>query len=304
MAMETSNLNASYDFSPCIPWLVASIAECLAIVILNLFTIIVFVKQRHLQRRSTYLIIHMAIIDLLAGAVSGPLIVYDILGLYCDLRKETDTIYPLAHFFPMASIVNLAVISLERMHVTIFPFEHRVIERRVYGIVIAAIWFLTSLREIVDFVLYETQGNSHLAISFSTITLASFGSLSLILICVSYISIFIQVRFSPTPQQHGATNRESKLTATILIATFASLLTWLPVTTFRVVKYLHVGLLSGCYTQRFSFHIKMTLAALVGANSLANPIVYAIRMPEFRAGIVKMFCRSPSTTSEADIIYL
>ena len=36
--------------SQCIPWLVVFIAECLAIVILNIITIIVFVKQRQLQR--------------------------------------------------------------------------------------------------------------------------------------------------------------------------------------------------------------------------------------------------------------
>ena len=74
MLMETSN-NTAYvypSYSPdCIPWLVASITECLAIVILNLLTIIVFVKQRQLQRQSTYLIIHLATVDLLAGAVSS-----------------------------------------------------------------------------------------------------------------------------------------------------------------------------------------------------------------------------------------
>ncbi|XP_022808352.1 adenosine receptor A3-like [Stylophora pistillata] len=288
MAMETSN-STSYvsqrdSSADCIPWLVASIIECLAIVILNFFTIIVFVKQRYLQRRSTYLIIHMAIVDLLAGAVSGPVIANHLLGLYCDLWKRTDTIYPLANLFPITSLVNLAVISLERIHATIFPFKHRVIKRRVYGMTVAAIWFLTSSRETVQVVLYRTQGNSHLAISFSTITLVSFWSLPLILICVSYISIFIKVRFSPNPQHHGATDRERKLTATILIATLASLLTWLPVTAVRIVEYWSF------------FHIEMTLAALAGANSLANPVVYAIRMPEFRAGIVKMFRRTPSTT--------
>ncbi|XP_022808353.1 substance-K receptor-like [Stylophora pistillata] len=299
MAMETSN-NTSYvnlsGSSECIPWLAATITGCLAVVILNFFTIIVFVMQRHLQRPGTYLIIHMAIVDLLVGAVSGPVTVNHLLGLYCDLWKRTDTVYPLVNLFPITSLVNLAVISLERMHATIFPFEHRVIKKRVYGMTVAAIWFLTSSRETVQVVLYKTQGYSHLTMSFSTITVVSFWSLSLILICVSYISIFIKVRFSPNPQHHGATDRERKLTATILIATLASLLTWFPVTVVRIVEYWHEGVLLRWYTQRSMFHIEMTLAALVGANSLANPIVYAIRMPEFRAGFVKMFRRTPSTT--------
>lgn len=45
-------------------------SECLAIFTLNIVTIIVFVRQHQLQRRSTYLIIHLATVDLLVGGVS------------------------------------------------------------------------------------------------------------------------------------------------------------------------------------------------------------------------------------------
>jgi len=85
---SNSTVNSNYDkmmislpASKCIPWLVVLIPECLAIAILNIVTIIVFVKQRQLQRRSTYLVIHLAIVDLLAGAVSGPSnVYYEMLG--------------------------------------------------------------------------------------------------------------------------------------------------------------------------------------------------------------------------------
>ena len=76
-----------YHSSKCIPWLVVLITECLAIVILNIITIIVFVKKRQLQRRSTYLIIHLAVVDLLAGAVSGPLQIEQGISLFCNLWK-------------------------------------------------------------------------------------------------------------------------------------------------------------------------------------------------------------------------
>ena len=207
----------------------------------------------------------------------------------------------MANLFPIASLVNLAAISLERMHATLFPFEHRVIKKKVYAMAIAAIWFLTSLRETVQIVLFKTQGNSHLAVSFSGITLILYWSLPLFLICVSYVAIFIKVRFSPNPRHHGATNRERKLTATLLIVTLASLMTWLPFITFRIITYWHEDVLSGWYPQRSFFHIRMTLAAFVGANSLANPIVYVIRLPEFRAGISEMFRRTSSTTHQAEL---
>ena len=63
--------------SDCIPWLAVLILECLAIVILNIIAIIVFVKQRQPRRQSRYLIIHLAIVDLLVGAVSGSLQIYN-----------------------------------------------------------------------------------------------------------------------------------------------------------------------------------------------------------------------------------
>ena len=49
--------------SDCIPWLAVLVLECLAIVILNITTITVFVKQRQLRRQSTYLIIHLTIVN-------------------------------------------------------------------------------------------------------------------------------------------------------------------------------------------------------------------------------------------------
>ena len=113
--------------SECIPWLVVLIIECLAIVILNIITIVVFVKKkRQLQRRSTYLIIHLVIVDLLVGAVSEPLMIEHIATLFCPLwkyRRMTLWSYYLftvfTNLFPITSLVNLMAISLERLHATI-----------------------------------------------------------------------------------------------------------------------------------------------------------------------------------------
>ena len=294
MAKDTSNSSSNNSYekkdvtlnrtSDCIPWLVVSITECLAIVFLNIITIIVFVKQRQLQRRSTYLIIHLAIVDLLFGAVSGPVIISDLLGHYCDLWKYNTKIFPLANLFPMTSLVNLAVISLERLHATFCPFKHHFIKKRVYGVIIGAIWLITSSRETVQVVIFEKgSGNSPLTVAFAPFV---YWSASLFVICISYISICIKVRRSPNPQRHGATNRERKLTTTLLWVTLASLLTWLPFIIFSSATS------NGLNLKSF-FHVRMTLAALVGSNSLLNPIIYAVRMPDFRAGICRIFRRAP-----------
>ena len=123
--------------SECIPWLVVLIIECLAIVILNIITIVVFVKKkRQLQRRSTYLIIHLAIVDLLVGAVSEPLQIEIGMSQSCPLwnyRRKTIWSHRLSfafvHLFSFISLTNLIAVSLEQLHATLCPFRHRFVRK-------------------------------------------------------------------------------------------------------------------------------------------------------------------------------
>jgi len=120
-----------------VPWLAVLSLECLAIVILKIITIIVFVKQHQLQRRSTYLIIHQAIVDLLVGAVSGPLQIDDFFSRPCDLHNyrapnNIESFYvkfAVLHLFSFTSLFNLISISLERLHAIFRPFKHRFVKK-------------------------------------------------------------------------------------------------------------------------------------------------------------------------------
>ena len=145
--------------SDCIPWLAMLILECLVIVILNIITIIVFVKQRKLQRRSTYLIIHLAIVDLLVGAVSGPLQIVDRHISSCFSPSNNTwfghVLFAVLHLFSFTSLANLVFISLERLHATFCPFKHRFVKKWIYGVIITVIWFTTTARETAQIVLRE-----------------------------------------------------------------------------------------------------------------------------------------------------
>ena len=221
-------------------------------------------KQRQLRRRSTCLIIHLGIVDLLCGAVSGPVIIEWEVRTNCDLWKYNFKIYslPLCNLFPVASLVNLAVVSLDRAHATFLPWKHRVIEKRVYGVAIAAMCLITIAREVVVYVTYNKIG-SHVAISVNNSSNLSYWSICLFIICVSYICIFIKVRFSSHPQHHGATDRERKITSTLVFVTLASELSWLPFTVFSGVL---LSVHPSSFSSRSYFHIRMTLFVLVGVN--------------------------------------
>ena len=280
-----------YSASQCIPWLVVLIIECLAIFILNIITIVVFVKKkRQIQRRSTYLIVHLAIVDLLLGVVSGPLQIEHTMTWYCPLWKyRRDTIwssrlsFAFAHLFSFASLTNLIAISLERLHATFYPFRHRFVRKWVYRAIIIVIWLIAIVREVAQIFLWEIADT----VVINAYLYLPFYAVSLFVICVSYILIVIKIRCSPHPQLHFRCKRERKLTGTALIVSLVSLLCFLPAMIYGAC----LRLLFTCFR---NVHIQIAVLVLFLANSLVNPIIYALRMPEFREGLIQLVYRVPN----------
>ncbi|XP_066029708.1 histamine H2 receptor-like [Pocillopora verrucosa] len=283
-------MQSFYSASQCIPWLVVLIIECLAIVILNIITIVVFVKKkRQLQRRSTYLIIHLAIVDLLVGAVSGPLRIKYRMALYCPPWKfRRDTIwsnglyFAFLHLFSFASFTNLIAISLERLHATFCPLRHRFVRKWVYRAIIIVIWLIPICREVAQIFLWEIAD----LLVINTYLYLPFYAVYLFVICVSYILIIIKVRCSRHPQIHSRSKRERKLTGTALIVSIVSLLCFLPAMIY--LACLHLS-----FTRFMNVHIYMAVLVLCLGNSLVNPIIYSLRMPGFREGLLQLVYRVP-----------
>ena len=217
----------------CIPWLVVLGTECLTTVILNVIIIIAFVKQRQPRRRSKYLIIHQAIVDLLVGLVFGPLMIERRGRFNCDLwdyrRPYITWLHILENVLGLqvyqVSLLNLAVISLERVHATFRPFKHRFIKKWVYGVIITIIWLVPTvmnsiLSGIVPYTFFFT---------YQPIIFFAFYFTLLFVVVVCYTSICLKVRCNRLPRHHGAAVvRERKLTGTLLLVTFGSLITFLP----------------------------------------------------------------------------
>ena len=274
------------SLSDCIPWMTVGIVESVAIVTLNLCTIIVFIRNRNLWKRSTYLVINLAVIDMFVGGAGVYHLFYDP-GLMCNLWKwpsiEYGTLIFILSVMDMllfGSLINVAIIALERVHATFFPFRHRVLKKCVYGIKIAVVWVTCGLMGVAYRILVEFKETSYHGL-YLYIT---FFFICLLIICVSNTCIVIKVRCGAQPQHHGAVSRERKLTLTLLIVAVVSLLLYLPYTVFWfafvISRY-----------EIWSFHIYWALLFLLYANSLVNPILYAIRMPEYRSAFLALFRR-------------
>ena len=133
-----------FSLAECVPWLAVLLLLSLAIIILNLITIIVFIKNRSLRKRSTYLMINLAVADMLAGVFYTDYfnaLGADLCNLWEDIVPVKLAVYMFlfSFLFTAASITNISAISLERLHATFLPLRHRVMQKWIYGLIVAII---------------------------------------------------------------------------------------------------------------------------------------------------------------------
>jgi len=284
----------AFSSNECIAWLAVFMAEGVAIVALNIVTVIVFMKNRNLRTRSMNLVISLAVADMFVGGISEVLTFYKI-GTQCRFWRDYFQHFGIwIHFvagiemlFPVTSITNLAAISLERVHAVFLPFRHRLLKRRAYVVLTTVIWVTAFLFSAGSVIVRNLEGQS----SNYFYVWCSFNLVCLFVICVSYASICLKIYFGVPLQHHGAAaSRERKLTKTLFIVTLVSLTMWLPyfVCTFL---YFTTDILSPLSILRDRLTTSLTVLWL--SNSFLNPILYALKMSEFKRTLISLFrCKS------------
>ena len=269
-------------------WKKVLFTEFLVIAIINVFTVVAFVRNRHLRKRTTYLIINLTVADLLVGAVSGPV---QISVLDFDRGNgfswQEFIISTSSLIFPFASQTNLSLISLERLHATLFPFRHCLIEKRLYFKVIIGSWMIALLLVSMMSVLEE------LRLVLIPHVFACYTCLTLLTITVSSVIIAVKVKSNPPAQHSSAVASERKLSVTLSIVTVVSILTILPISIWTAVSHDKFSQTSLSATHE---QILETLMLLYYANSIINPLIYAIRMQEFRKAVKELSCKRTTAT--------
>ena len=281
----------------CIAWSAVHIIEYVAIVTLNIVTIIAFMKNCNLRKRSTYLLLNLAVVDMLVGFMSS-FTVYE-LGIYCEFWKnslrllEDCILRALRSCFTISSLVNITIISVERLHATVCPFRHRFVKKRIYLIIVVASYLIAALVSIVSFgipLIYSFEKPYNVATSFIAVCI--------VVIFFSYSLILIKVKCSRQPRHHVVPGKERKLTVTLFIVTFVSLMMWLP---FVVQSFLW-------YTTKifssYPSHLTCFIYILLGANSLVNPLLYAIRIQDFKRTVKAMFCKAMREHRQVGVLNL
>ena len=274
------------------------LTELIVIVLINLFTLATFARNRHLRKRSTYLVINLTIADLLLGVVAVllPILEPRILESHNILGEHFNwyvfLYLTLESLFPAASLANLSLISLERLHATIYPFRHCLIREQIYFTVITFSWLLALLFASMMAILVVLR--AQLTLDFYVF--ASYCFITVLVITVSYVIIILNVKSSPQSHIFGSKLlAEKKLSITLFVMTVASFLTIPPLAVW-VAMSRHIWCdLSPVIA--YCFHL--TFSALYLCNSIVNPIIYALRMQEFRKAARKLCCCRESKLVES-----
>ena len=267
----------------------------------NIVTIVIFLKIR-LHKRHHFLLISLAVADLLVGLLSVPLhvtirYVYYNSHVLLAITDWTDM------FTGFTSIFTLAVISLERMYAIGWPFRHRALNTRAYVVAIAAPWIIAFTMATAEIVL------QYVIIQPASVTILLFICLStpIVLTSIAYSVLWMKERSRLMPRQVQEA-RDLKLAKTVGLIMGAFLVTWLP---FQIL-FLVFNLCISCHNvpPLIIYLIKL----LQYGNSVVNIVIYPVRNVDYRNSLLRMLsaCKCPcqshrvglSASVEASVISL
>ena len=292
MRNATRTLSASPVFRS--TWLPVFVGEMAVISIINGLTMITFARNRHLRKRTTYLIINLTIADFLVGTVSGPLYIYHIMTFVSGFSWRKFIVVFLKNLFSACSLLNLALLSLERLHATLFPFRHCLMSDCVYFKAVACIWFLAVIPASVGAALFLIAPQGSKCIWASLIMAV------LLTVTVSYAIIALNMKRKVLPYSSGAVSSDRRLTVTLLVVIGLSLLGFLPWFFYAVLE---VSAKLRGLSDEAKFNILESLNASFYANSFVNPLIYTLRMKEFR-NATRFWCDSENSASKSQIIQM
>ena len=247
----------------------------------NAFTIFVFWHQRASFKRAWYLLINLAVADLLVGlTVLTRTLTYKPSR---QLAHADDIFSTFFLLFATVSLLCLMVISLERVYAVLWPLRHRVTSTQAYIISIVLVWtggFCTATLEVIRSTGMISEKSANLVINSLFFT-------SLVVVLGAYLTIRKRLN-KPNhlveTQNRRTVEQNVKLSKSLFVVIGLSFTCWLP----AVVVHTRFPFCSDC--ERDILH--WTTIIISSANSLVNPVVYCFKMPAFESAMRKLLRRN------------
>lgn len=285
MANTSHEISGKYTLSEGVPWLVVYICEAVLILTGNSVTVYIFWNIRKRLKRTSYLLINLAVADALVG-IAITLFLWEAIAEILDRRDVNHRMVTTATMVDLigtiSSVLSMTLISLERMFAILWPFRHRLLNAWCYHVSIGFIWLVSALNMFSN--LHLDPDTTKADNAYSILTATTYIS-SVVIIVFAYAIIWISTIRNQIPSDAHSPRlmkQSRKLTKTLCLVTALSVITCLP----YGISIAFQDFLQHLY----SFRAQITVA-LQYANSFLNPVVYCFKMPEFKASLRKLFCR-------------
>ena len=260
----------------------------------NTLVVVAFRKVR-LRAAINLFFVSLAVSDLMVGAVSIPLWIFNLSCPYFNSCIEPNVSVSVFYrafdvFSAMASIWNLVAISVERYLAICWPVQHRLSSFKRYYLMIFATWSYSIMITAV----YSVDFNpTYKRYRGSLVFVAGFAVPFLIIIAM-YSSIHRSVvsmnahwkrANAKTSVLRKSVQREKKTATTVFIVTALFIAAWLPFFVVSMLWTFHRSslLVGGGFIRLMDF-----IKWMHYSNSAVNPIVYAYRSEEIRKMLFKL----------------
>ena len=270
-------------YAVAIVFIVIFALEAAAIIIGNVFTIFVFKTQSGLRLKQTcLLLINLAVADLFVGV--GEVVVLVIHRIPVIDIRSLSVWWTLQVFGLCASMMFLALISMERVYAVFWPLRHRVTSARAYIFSIVVVWVIgLCTTGLCLLAIYHVDMGTVYAVAATDLLLF----ISLVIICASYLSIRSRLYATQSDVQDGqrrsTRDQNVRLSKTFYLVVAVSLMFWVP-------GFLVYTINEFC-PQCLSATLLWFGNVLHLANSMVNPFVYSFRMKIFKDALKKCWKR-------------
>ena len=219
---------------------------------------------------------NMAFADLVLGGASLPLFVYLVTATRSRLYfSEFPTFLQLIFTVSsMASFNTAALISAERFYAVFWPLKHRTLSTRQYKLVILMAWTLATLFSTAYILLFRLSRRAFFA--FATL----YGLLLIVTIYGLNIVIWRKIQRKSVPCHQNRDMQIQRLTKALSLVSVGTLSSWIPAIIFYLLRF---------FGQNASLNILLSIYFVHFSSSFISPMVYALRIPEFRQGF-NLFC--------------
>lgn len=288
----TQGINSSsYYFLPSpqtwaeITWSVLLGVIGIVALITNVLTIAAFTQKR-LRRPPHYLLISLACADFMVASISVPMYICVTLGVVKLTLRSRAAIWFFDFLSGMASIFTLASISLERLFAMGWPLRHRITSPIAYAVFITVPWVFALV--VASLPLFDMFRLLPHLFMFQVILASCF--FPIVVTIIAYIALWFKVKTSDATGHERSREKDKRLAITLVIASIIFPFTWLPYTIVLSI----INLCMECVFSNMKLFSSLSMICMFMhlANSFLNPIVYILRIPEFRGAIRELICRN------------